>query len=473
MADSIPIIEWYKINNNIHNLSYLTDINHILDMQKLSIKLENNNDNCKKKINVIFKNNYINYMTPYFKEINDNVEIMNSHPNHPQRSLEWFEARNEKISASSIYKVMKPNSFSYNELKMEKLGIQLKPFGTSNPIMHGVMFEEVSQRLYETRNNVKVLEHGCIPHKIYDFIGASPDGVVYLDNILDSNVNCNYTLEQLSLHGRLLEIKNPYSRIINDTIPETYQYQINVQQEVCNLPVCDYLETNYTYYDNIDKFIEDVYDIQNDNISLSDIEEEGDNIDLFQNTDIQNKNIPWINIASDGKEKGYMIKFSNGNCKEYNEEYKYKGVLFDITSPYIKEHFEKWREEKVIEYQESGMEIEEEYFWKVKVYDIKTVWYDKKMWDNVLKNTKQIWSEITKERQMTDKELIKKYSDKLEIISNNADADADADTDNVRDADIDNVRNADKLDNSLLLFRKRNLKKKSKPKQQIITYDFN
>lgn len=445
----------YKETNNIENTGKLTDYKHVT---KLKIIFDNLNSNYSfSNINeneISFKQCFIRLIRGYLEKVNLSVEKMNSYPNYAQRSPEWYAARNEKLSASSISAVLKPNSSSYNELKFEKIGVQLKPFGFSEAIMHGVMFEQVSQVLYETRNNVTIIEFGCIPHSEYNYIGASPDGVVYLEGVLDPNINKNYTWQQIALHGRLVEIKNPKSRVINNSIPHKYEIQINVQQEVCNLPCCDYLETNYDFYDDIYKFLEDTYDINQDNVTVSDyvdITENDDNTDFFENnTKIENKNIPWVNLSSDGKEKGILIKFSNSNTRSENEEYKYEGVLMNIKNPYDLETYEQFKREKQIEFGEKNMEIEQEYFWKIKIYDVKTVWFDKLTWEEIKRYSKLIWNEIMNERKMTDLQLINKYPNKLEII--------DSSQQDMNDDNIDTT-----------LYRKRNIKKKEKVR---VTYDF-
>ena len=241
-------IEGFRVKHNIINVLELTNIKIVFQLYEI-IKLfnfsflgntsfHNENQNFNENLNLnlnlnlnintesyelssdndikakYFKKAYIEYMLPCFRHIEKSIQYMKQQPNHQQRSKEWYDARNEKISASSIYKVLDSKKSDYKNIKFEKLGVQLKPFSQSKPIMHGVMFEQISQVLYETRNNVKIIEFGCIPHPKYDFIGASPDGVVYLPNILDNHQNQKYTLEQLCLHGRLIEIKNPYSQLL-------------------------------------------------------------------------------------------------------------------------------------------------------------------------------------------------------------------------------------------------------------------
>ena len=447
----------YKNKNNLDCLG-LTNDKKIKVMKNLCLNLniEYNENHLSQA--------YINVLKEELQKIMINIELLHSYPNHPQRSKEWYD-ENEKLSASSISSVLRPELSTYNDLKFEKLGIQLKPFGLSPPIIHGVMFEQVSQILYETRNKVKVIEFGCIPHNKYDHIAASPDGVVWLDDIFNPDVNKNYTMEQISKFGRLLEIKNPYKRVINDMIPYKYQIQINVQQEVCKLYVCDYLETNYNFYDSIESMLDDTYDIQNDNISFSDFSDfsdgnssEEEDINLFNSTNIKNPNIPWVNLGQNGQEKGLLIKFSNILTKDEFEEYKYVGVMMDINIPYSYDSNQTWKGEKIIEYEEKGMKIEEEYYWNVKVYDVKTVDFDKSTWDNVLKCSKTMWSEIIEERKLSNEDLINLYPSKLEIAQ-----------DSVNDGILEVNNSLPILE--LVKFRSRNIKKKSSNKQ-LIDYNF-
>ena len=408
---------------------------------RVDIKFQNANNliQIEQDMEQTAKQLILSKMEEYHLEVANSIKYMRQCPNHEQRSPEWYAARYEKISASSIYKVEKPDNNGYLDLKFEKIGIQMKPFGFNDAIIHGVMFEQVSQVLYETRNKIKISEFGCIPHKDLSYIGASPDGVVIIPELLDFNQNKEYLdyqkimdkydINQLILHGRLLEIKNPYSRIIDGVIPDKYNKQINIQQEVCGLPVCDYLETNYIFYDTAEDFFKDTYNlIDNDPYASDD-----STSSIYNSSSIENKNIPWVNLGSDGKEKGYLIKFSNktevdlyynNNDFENNNnnnnnkapEYKYEGILFDITINYSQEQFKRWKEEKIIEMNEKGMEVEVEYYFKVKEYLVQTVYFDSKLKNFLINKSRKLWNEIIVERQLSDQELMDKYGSKIELI---------------------------------------------------------
>ena len=108
---------------------------------------------------------------------------------------------------------------------------------------HGNKYEDVSIMLYESLYKTKVKDYGCIQHDIYEFLGASPDGIV-----VDSNS---------SRYGRMLEIKNPTTREITGIPKEDYWIQMQLQMETCNLNECDFLETGFKEYNSQEDFMED------------------------------------------------------------------------------------------------------------------------------------------------------------------------------------------------------------------------
>jgi hypothetical protein len=69
---------------------------------------------------------------------------------------------------------------------------------------------------------VAVHEFGLMRHPVHEFIGASPDGI--------------------NDHGIMVEIKCPYRRIIDGTVPDQYYTQMQLQLDVCDLDECDYFE---------------------------------------------------------------------------------------------------------------------------------------------------------------------------------------------------------------------------------------
>ena len=150
------------------------------------------------------------------------------------------------ITASSAWKVFKSQS-TINQLVVEKCKeLDISKFdsiNTNTPMHHGHKYEDVSIMLYESIYKTKVKDYGCIQHEKYEFIGASPDGIV-----VDSNS---------SRYGRMLEIKNPTTRELTGIPKEDYWIQMQLQMETCNLNECDFLETVFKEYNSKEEFMED------------------------------------------------------------------------------------------------------------------------------------------------------------------------------------------------------------------------
>ena len=92
--------------------------------------------------------------------------------------------------------------------------------GTSAATRHGTENEDVARRFYESLMKTKVEETGLWLHPEDTWLGASPDGLVGSDG--------------------LLEIKCPLYRV-HDQVPAHYMAQVQGQIECCDRPYCDFL----------------------------------------------------------------------------------------------------------------------------------------------------------------------------------------------------------------------------------------
>ena len=169
-----------------------------------------------------------------------------------QRTDEWYIFRNSTLTASNIYKIFL-SEYSQSQLIIEKSQpINIEKYKNNNinsPMHWGQKYEPVSTMYYEYINNIKVHEFGCIQHQKYTFLAASPDGIV-----------CDYNSE---LFGRMLEIKNVVSRVIDGIPKMEYWIQMQLQMEVCDLNECDFLETKFVEYTDEDEYLSDLHDLSN------------------------------------------------------------------------------------------------------------------------------------------------------------------------------------------------------------------
>jgi hypothetical protein len=105
----------------------------------------------------------------------------------------------------------------------------------------GNKYEHLTTCLYEERNQTTISSFGCIEHRDYPFLAASPDGIV------TGEIN----------YGRMIEIKNVVSREINGNPKKDYYIQMQLQMEVCDLDECDFVETKFTEYESEEAFLAD------------------------------------------------------------------------------------------------------------------------------------------------------------------------------------------------------------------------
>jgi hypothetical protein len=169
-----------------------------------------------------------------------------------QRTAEWYNYRQNRFSASSIWKLLSTLS-QYNSLILEKCKIQNLAAVShvtsnyNNPRNWGVKYEPVSIMIYEDKHPTTIVktDYGCIPHPIYTFIAASPDGI-------------NISPECPEKYGRMVEVKNIYNRDITGIPLEEYWIQMQIQMETCGLEVCDFLETRFKEYSCEEDFYIDI-----------------------------------------------------------------------------------------------------------------------------------------------------------------------------------------------------------------------
>ena len=167
-------------------------------------------------------------------------------PQPEQRSAEWYEYRNNRLTASDLWAIVDWNESKVHDILKKKCGVEQK-FSLGAALLHGIKFEPVATQIYEKRQEVEIVEFGCLPHSYIPYFGASPDGI------------CGINSKNKSYVGRMLEIKCPKSRVITGFIPEVYRAQIQGQLEVCDLEFCDFLECDFQMYDSRDAFIKDSF----------------------------------------------------------------------------------------------------------------------------------------------------------------------------------------------------------------------
>lgn len=279
---------------------------------------------------------------PNIEIIKNKIKYLENVPQPEQRSEEWYIARHESISASSVGKVFGTQA-SINQLILEKCQ-EVKVFSNGNvnlksPLHHGQKYEPVSTMIYEYINNTKIGEFGCIKSEEYEYIAASPDGI---------NIK-----EDSPYYGRMLEIKNPVSRTITGIPKKDYWAQMQFQLYVCGLKECDFFETKFVEYENETEFINDGK--------------------TFLKTE-------------DNCYKGIILRFMFDGIPIY----EYKPVEME------KDEYEIW---KSIQLKKHGEEnFETEIFWKLENQSCILILRNDKWLNYAIEKVTEIWKIILKER---------------------------------------------------------------------------
>jgi len=165
------------------------------------------------------------------------IERLDNHVCHPQGTPGWFMDRYTLISASTAWKAITSDAtlraLIRDKLILPQPDMKDPAASPSSPLHWGKKYEPVSTALYSQWFDIEVREYGCIRHPVYEFLGASPDGVVRTPG---------------PFYGRMLEIKNVVNRELTGIPKRDYWIQMQLQMEACNLPLCDFFECQFVEY---------------------------------------------------------------------------------------------------------------------------------------------------------------------------------------------------------------------------------
>lgn len=131
-----------------------------------------------------------------------------------QRTPEWFAERAGKVTASRIADVMAKTKTGYGagrtnymaDLIAERLTGEAKQGFTNAAMQHGIDTEPQARAMYELETGETVTETGFVPHPKIEGTGASPDGLVGKDGLVE--IKCPNTATHIdTLRGSKIERK--------------------------------------------------------------------------------------------------------------------------------------------------------------------------------------------------------------------------------------------------------------------------
>jgi putative phage-type endonuclease len=151
-----------------------------------------------------------------------------------QGTPEWFAARAGKVTASRVADVIAKTKSGYStsrqnyaaELLCERLtGVCAEGF-TSGPMQWGKDQEPFARQAYELRLGVEVYEVGFVDHAEVRMSGASPDGYVGDDGLVE--IKCPLTATHIDT-------------LLGASVPGKYLTQIQWQLACTGRAWCDFV----------------------------------------------------------------------------------------------------------------------------------------------------------------------------------------------------------------------------------------
>ena len=165
-----------------------------------------------------------------------------------QRTDEWFAARLGKATASRMADIMAKTKSGYGasrenykmELALERI-TQRQAFTFTNAAMQwGTETEPEARNAYEAATGVFVTEVGLVDHPSIQMAGASPDGLVGDDGLIE--IKCPESKQ----HLRNLATKQPDTK---------YVYQMQWQMACTGKKWCDFVSYDPRFPDHLQLMI--------------------------------------------------------------------------------------------------------------------------------------------------------------------------------------------------------------------------
>lgn len=151
-----------------------------------------------------------------------------------QRTDEWIAARCGKVTASRVADVMAttksgPAAARKNymmELLCQRLTGNVEQGFNSAAMQRGTDLEPIARSAYEVDSGVMVLEVGLIPHPSIEWFGASPDGLVSDEGLVE------FKCPNTATHIEFLRTGKPDGR---------YVWQMMAQMACTGRKWCDFV----------------------------------------------------------------------------------------------------------------------------------------------------------------------------------------------------------------------------------------
>ena len=151
-----------------------------------------------------------------------------------QGTDEWFAIRIGKVTASRVADIIAKTKSGYSasrdnymaQLICERLTNQKGESFTNAAMQHGTETEPLARAAYEAFTDVLVDEVGFVPHPSIQMAGASPDGLVGDDGLIE--IKCPNTATHIET-------------LLSQTVPGKYFTQMQFQLACTGREWCDFV----------------------------------------------------------------------------------------------------------------------------------------------------------------------------------------------------------------------------------------
>ncbi|XP_054259250.1 uncharacterized protein LOC128983994 [Macrosteles quadrilineatus] len=153
----------------------------------------------------------------------------------------WREKRINRLTASRFGSVAKrkPHTDCHNMVKSILIQRQLN----TDAVAYGRDNEERVVQMYEERTGLKVDRCGLFIDETYPFLGASPDGLVESEGLIE--VKCLYSIKDTSIEDHLKSNKTTCIELVSGKLrlkkSHDYYFQIQGQLNIAKRKWCDFV----------------------------------------------------------------------------------------------------------------------------------------------------------------------------------------------------------------------------------------
>ena len=186
-----------------------------------------------------------------------------------QGSEEWFAARLGKLTASRIADACsKTRSGAASaghinlvaQLVAERLTGKAADSFTSGPMQWGIDTEPAAREAYEFLRDISVEQVGFVDHPEIEMCGASPDGLVGDDGLIE--IKCPNTATHIAT------LKSPILKPAACPVPNKYLTQMQWQMACTNRKWCDFVSFDPRLPPRMQIFI---YRVERDDEAIADM----------------------------------------------------------------------------------------------------------------------------------------------------------------------------------------------------------